>query len=69
VSTSGVTPLAVTRGLQHPLQELDGPLVRLRDEVAAWEAELNGAVARVGWQFSSADVRIRLRSLYPPIKE
>jgi len=38
-------------GLQHPLQELDGPLVRLRAEVAAWEAELNGAVAR--WTGSS----------------
>jgi hypothetical protein len=42
---------------------------RLRAEVAAHEAELHGAVVRADWQFATADARIRLRSLYPLLKE
>ena len=51
-------------GLQHPLQELDDPIVRRSAEVGAWEAEPNGAVVRVDWQFTTADARTKLRRDY-----
>jgi hypothetical protein len=38
-------------------------------EVAAWEARRNNAGARVVWQFTAADARIKLRRLYPVAKE
>lgn len=38
-------------------------------EVAAWETRRNMACARVVWQFTTADARIKLRRLYPVIKE
>ena len=56
-------------GLRHPLQELDGPRVRLRADVAAWEAERNEAVVvRVDWQFTTADARTKLKRLYPSVE-
>ncbi len=33
--------------------------------VAQWQADRNGAKAKVKWQFTTADARIKLRSLYP----
>jgi hypothetical protein len=38
-------------------------------EVAAWEATRNAASARIDWQFTTADARIKLKRLYPVIKE
>ena len=43
-------------------------LAALRAEVAAWERDRNAAVVRVEWQFTTADARIRLKSLYPTIE-
>jgi DDE superfamily endonuclease len=40
----------------------------LRREVAAWEDDRNERMAAVRWRFTTADARIKLRSLYPPIK-
>jgi len=40
-------------------------LEALRREVAAWVASRNGAVAKVEWQFTTGDARIKLRRLYP----
>ena len=40
----------------------------LRREVRSWEAARNAAVAKVDWQFTTVDARIRLRSLYPTIQ-
>jgi len=34
-------------------------------EVAAWQAARNAADARIDWQFTTADARIKLRRLYP----
>ncbi len=39
----------------------------LRTEVAAWEQQRNLAKAKVNWQFTTADARIKLRRLYPSI--
>lgn len=41
----------------------------LTREVAAWEARRNKACVKVVWQFTTADARIKLRRLYPVIKE
>jgi len=40
----------------------------LRREVAAWVATRNGAVAKVDWQFTTADARIKLKRLYPSME-
>jgi len=34
-------------------------------EVKAWEKQRNSEVVQVHWQFTTADARIRLKSLYP----
>ena len=43
-------------------------LEALRREVAAWVAARNAALARVDWQFTTADARIKLKRLYPSIE-
>ena len=43
-------------------------MARLRKEVAAWEEERNERMVGVNLRFTTADARIKLRSLYPPIK-
>jgi len=40
---------------------------RLRREVAAWESERNRSNAKIRWQFTTKDARIKLRSLYPSL--
>jgi hypothetical protein len=43
-------------------------LQALRREVAAWEETRNAAVARVDWQFTTADARAKLKRLYPSVQ-
>ena len=38
-------------------------------QVAAWEERRNRTCARVDWQFTTADARIKLKRLYPVVKE
>jgi len=38
-------------------------------EVAAWQARREQATATIRWQFTTADARIKLRRLYPEIRE
>jgi len=38
-------------------------------EVTAWEKRRNEAKVQIDWQFTTADARIKLRRLYPVIKE
>ena len=40
----------------------------LRSEAAAWEQQRNAAHAKVRRQFTTANARIKLRRLYPPIE-
>lgn len=40
----------------------------LRQEVRSWEEARNAAVVKVDWQFTAADARVKLRSLYPTIQ-
>lgn len=42
---------------------------RLVAEVAAWEAQRNAAQVTIDWQFTAADARIKLKRLYPALKE
>jgi hypothetical protein len=41
----------------------------LQTEVAAWEQRRNAAHVTIQWQFTAKDARIKLRRLYPIIKE
>ena len=40
-------------------------IVKLREELSAWESERNTNAAKVNWHFRTADARIKLSSLYP----
>ncbi len=37
----------------------------LKREVAAWESRRNTAAVKAGWQFTTADARVKLKKLYP----
>lgn len=39
----------------------------LKGEVALWEARRNRAGSAIHWRFTTADARVKLRHLYPPI--
>jgi transposase len=41
----------------------------LAREVGAWERERNARQVTIDWQFTTADARIKLRRLYPVVKE
>jgi transposase len=38
-------------------------------EAAAWERERNAASVTINWQFTTSDARVKLRRLYPVVKE
>jgi hypothetical protein len=46
-----------------------GSLAALRRAADAWEEERNERQVEVAWRFTTADARIKLRSLYPQIQE
>jgi len=39
----------------------------LTEEVAAWQRSRNNTHAKVDWQFTTADARVKLRRLYPAV--
>lgn len=41
----------------------------VRREVKAWEKHRNNRNAKINWQFSSKDARVKLKSLYPTIED
>ena len=45
-----------------------GTLATLRSETAAWSAATNATCRDVDWQFTTAQARIKLKSLYPRFK-
>jgi hypothetical protein len=46
-----------------------GSEAELRGQIEPWEAERNERQVGVNWRFTTADARIKLRSLYPSIRE
>lgn len=40
----------------------------LKQEVAAWQASRNDGEAKVNWQFTTSDARVKLKKLYPSIQ-
>jgi DDE superfamily endonuclease len=46
-----------------------GSLPELKRQVEAWADDRNQRAVEVKWRFTTADARIRLRSLYPSIQE
>jgi DDE superfamily endonuclease len=51
--------------LARRLSEID----TLKREVAAWEQQRNQAQVTIDWRFTTADARIKLKRLYPVLKE
>lgn len=49
-------------------QRIDN-IEKLREETAAWEKRRDQAEAKVNWQFTTADARTKLKSLYPSSEE
>jgi sensor domain CHASE-containing protein len=41
----------------------------IKKEVKAWEDARNNMDAKINWQFTTEDARIKLRRLYPTFKE
>ncbi len=44
-------------------------LTTLQREVTAWQEKRNQAQVTIGWHFTTADARIKLKHLYPMVKE
>ena len=40
----------------------------LRTEIETWQKQRNQKMVRVNWRFTTADARIKLKSLYPTIQ-
>jgi hypothetical protein len=40
----------------------------LKRRIKSWQQERNRATAKIRWQFTSQDARIKLRSLYPSLE-
>jgi hypothetical protein len=55
-------------GRQCLSQRIDN-IEKLRAETAAWEKTRDEAEVKVNWQFTTADARIKLKSLYPSMDE
>lgn len=49
------------------LGERIGEKGELIEKAGAWEHARNDATAKIDWQFTTADARIRLRRLYPKL--
>ena len=42
-----------------------GSMEKLRSEVAAWQARRDQTHAKVNWQFTTENARVKLKRLYP----
>ena len=51
------------------LPERVGDEPAMRRHVTAWERRRNASKAKVNWQFSTVDARVKLRKLYPTIDD
>ena len=51
------------------LKRRSGSQTELEREVAAWQSRRNAAQVTVDWHFTSADARVKLKRLYPALKE
>jgi hypothetical protein len=55
--------LSVLKG--QCLQERVANMRTMREEITAWESNRNNKQAKINWQFTTADARIKLKRLYP----
>ncbi len=55
--------------VQQCLSRRIDTIEEVRREVAAWQAHRDRPEARIDWQFTAADARIRLKRLYPTLVE
>ncbi|MDR2652324.1 MAG: IS630 family transposase, partial [Prevotellaceae bacterium] len=40
----------------------------MKSEVEAWQNSRNNQLAKINWQFTTADARVKLKRLYPSFK-
>jgi len=45
-----------------------GSLVELQDKVSIWKEGRNNSNAKIDWQFTTQDARIKLKALYPALQ-
>jgi hypothetical protein len=64
-----VAEIALSALARQCLGQRIGAAADLRSEVAAWVGARNRAGCRVEWRFTTADARVKLRHLYPQIKD
>jgi hypothetical protein len=55
--------LSVLKG--QCLRERVADLKTMQEEIVTWESNRNNKQAKVNWQFTTADARIKLKRLYP----
>jgi hypothetical protein len=55
--------LSVLKG--QCLQERVANMKTMQEEIVAWKSNRNNKQAKVNWQFTTADARIKLKRLYP----
>ena len=42
---------------------------KIKTQTKAWQSERNNKDAKINWQFTTEDARIRLKRLYPVLNE
>ena len=52
---------------QQCLKRRIGDMETMKKEVKAWQEDRNNKEAKINWQFTTNDARIKLRKLYPTI--
>ena len=44
-------------------------MTEIKEEVKAWESNRNNKNAKINWQFTTKDARVKLKKLYPSIQD
>jgi hypothetical protein len=53
---------------RHCLSRRIGTVEELESQVACWQEQRNSAATTINWRFTTADARIKLKRLYPSLK-
>jgi len=44
-------------------------MIKIKDEVDAWQSHRNNKECKINWQFTNKDARVKLKKLYPSIHD
>ena len=59
------TPIEINVMVGQCLDRRIDSIETVRSEVAAWQARRDNIQAKVNWQFTTKDARVKLKRLYP----